>query len=366
MSSAPEAPRGALRIGAVAGVPVYLERTWLVLAVLIAVLGYQSGAVRGPQTAVAYAAWLVVSIFVAVVGHESGHALAARALGFRVHRIVATLWGGHTAYDATGATPWRTALVALAGPAVNGVLALVGWVAAAVVGGVATSFAVAFAFLNVLLAVFNLLPGLPLDGGAAVQSLVWGVTGRRDRGLLVAGWCGRVVAVLVVLWVVGRPVLAGGLPDIVNLVVAVVMGWILWSGASAAIQRAPLERVIDTVRVGDAAQPVLVLPLDATVDQVRSQGQVVVCEDDTGRPTLLVPSEIPPETPPIASLRSVVLRIADGNVVEAEPGSGITPVLQAMGTSRYPVVVLTRGGRAWGVVTAAAIDAAAKRAGAHT
>ena len=70
--------------------------------------------------------------------------------------------------------------------------------------------------LNLLLAGFNLLPGLPLDGGAILQSLVWGASGRRDRGLVVAGWAGRVVAVGVFLWFGVRPAVTADLRALVE------------------------------------------------------------------------------------------------------------------------------------------------------
>ncbi|QIM20875.1 hypothetical protein G7075_06575 [Phycicoccus sp. HDW14] len=213
MSTSPPAPTGALRIGRVAGVPVYLDRTWLLLAALFAFTGFQAGQGRGTGVAVAFAVGNVVSIFVAVVGHEVGHALTARGLGFRVHQVVATVWGGHTSFDGTGATPGRSALVALSGPFVNVVLAVAGFAVDVAASGLTSDFAWYFGYLNAALAVFNLLPGLPLDGGAAVQSLVWAVTGRRDLGLLVAGWIGRAVAVVVLVLFAGLPLLRGTAPS---------------------------------------------------------------------------------------------------------------------------------------------------------
>ena len=175
--------------------PVYLDRTWLLLAAFIAWTGWQAGRDLGTATALAYALWLVVGMLVAVLGHEVAHALAARLLGFRVHRIVATLWGGHTAYDGTGTTPGRAALVAVSGPAANVALAAGGALAMTLLPWPYSEFAWSFVILNGLLAAFNLLPGLPLDGGQLVESLVWSVSGRRDLGLVVAGWCGRALAV---------------------------------------------------------------------------------------------------------------------------------------------------------------------------
>jgi Zn-dependent protease len=361
MSTSPPAPRGALRIGSVAGVPIFLDRTWLILAVFIAFTGYQSADGLGQGFAAAYAGWLVVAIFVAVVGHEVGHAVVARIAGFRVHRIVATVWGGHTAYDGSNATPGRTAVVALSGPAVNGAFAALGAVAAATFSDPVGTFAYSFAFLNGLLAVFNLLPGLPLDGGAAVQSLVWGVTKRRDLGLLVAGWIGRVVAVGIVVWFLVLPFTRGERPDLVNLVISLVMAWVLWSGASAAIRRAPVERIVDQVRVGEAAERAVVLPRDTPVSVARDHPHLVVCLDEHERPTLVLLHSAANDAAPTTPIGAVVARIPDGNVVEAGPDDGLAPVLLAMSAGGTPVVVLTRGGEVWGIASAATVDAAAKR-----
>ena len=83
MSEQPRPPSGAVRLGRVAGVPVYLDRTWLLLAAFIAWTGWQAGRDLGTGTALAYAGWLVLGILLAVLGHEVAHAVSARLLGFR-------------------------------------------------------------------------------------------------------------------------------------------------------------------------------------------------------------------------------------------------------------------------------------------
>jgi Zn-dependent protease len=350
-------PSGALRVARVAGVPVYLDRTWLLLALFIAWTGWSAGAGLGAGLALAYAAWLVVGILVAVLGHEVAHALTARLLGYRVHRIVATLWGGHTSFDGTGSTPGRSAAVAVAGPVANLLLAAVGWLAYVWLDWPASEFAWSFLFLNLLLAAFNLLPGLPLDGGQLVDSLVWVATGRRDRGLLVAGWTGRVLALTVLGWFGIRPFLVGAEPDLISVVLSVVMAWILWTGASAAIARAPYERLVSVVRLEDVLEEAVAVPALTTVGELPPTRGRLLATDEQGRPSLILPLDAPgaPDLailPPTTRLSSLVERLPDGCVVEVGEGAGTAEVVRALAATRAPLVVVTRGGSLLGVVTA--------------
>src|SRR4051795_7808360 len=122
------------RIGTLAGTPVYLGRSWPVIAVLIVVVFGPNlarpdrGASYGYLLAAGYAVLLLVSVLV----HEAAHALAARWRGHPVSRIVADVWGGHTVYDATRSSPTTTAVVAVVGPLANLVLAAVVWAIQAV------------------------------------------------------------------------------------------------------------------------------------------------------------------------------------------------------------------------------------------
>jgi Zn-dependent protease len=366
----PPPPAGALRIGGVAGVPIYLDRTWLVLALLVAWTGWQAGQGLDTGTQVAYALWLVVGILVAVLGHEVGHALVARGLGFRVHRVVATLLGGHTAYDGTGATAARTAAVAVAGPAANLLLAGLGALAAAAAPWPVSLFGSAFAWMNLLLAGFNLLPGLPLDGGAVVQSLVWGVTGRRDLGLVVAGWGGRVLAVGIVLWFGVRPVLLGS-PRLFDLLISLVMGWILWQGGTAALRRARVERLLRLVRPEQVLEPVHVVPAPTPVGELVGAPHRIVALDERGRPCLVLPTReaggpdlatLPPHT----RLDSLVVRVPDECLVDLAPEGDLEPVLRAMGATGWGLVVVSRAGAVQGVVTSQRLDAAARQALGHS
>lgn len=364
-------PTGALRLARVAGVPVYLDRTWLILGAFVAWTGWQNGQNLGGgvATTAAYAVWMVVAIFVAVLGHEIAHAVSARLLGFRVHRIVATLWGGHTAYDGTGSTPGRAAVIAVSGPLTNAALAVLGWVVLQGLPYPASEFAWAFVLLNGLLAGFNLLPGLPLDGGQLVHSLVWAVSGRRDVGLVVAGWCGRVLAVGLALWFVARP-LAEGDGDLFGIGLMLVLSWILWSGASGALRRVPLERLLLRLRPEDVLDAVVVVPALTPVGELAGIRERVLALDERGLPTLLLPepSENTPDIatlPPSTRLASLVVKVPDACVVDLAPGSDAEPLLRAMASTGWGVVVVTSGGAVRGLVTSERLNAVAERVLGH-
>lgn len=350
-----------VRIATVAGIPVYLAPSWFLIAAVI--IGIVAGPVLdtrplfGITVGVVQALLLLLSVLV----HESAHALAARALGMPVLRIVANVWGGHTSYQAVRQSPGSMSVVALAGPLANVALALVallGWAATA--DGLAHSLLQGLLIINGTLAAFNILPALPLDGGAALEALVWTVTGRRNLGTVVAGWSGRLLAVLVVGWFVVRPVLQGrgiGFDVFWGLFIASV----LWAGASAAIGRGTALDSLERLRVQDVAEPAVVYPPGAPAVAAAAAAGIVVTTDERGVPVLYLGAPVPQGLDPSVPLLSVVTRLPDQNVVEAAPTSPLDDVLSAMGSTGVGVVVLTDQGRVWGATTVDRINRAASR-----
>jgi len=274
------ADRPGWQLGTLRGVPVYMGRTWPVIAVFIIVT-------FGPQVHNAYPELGNVAYFVAflytllllisVVAHEAAHALVGQWRGYHVRRIVADLWGGHTAYDTDDTSPMSSALVAVVGPLANAVLAGVGWLALnAVDKDVVRLLIGAFIFTNAFVAIFNLLPGMPLDGGFIVDAVVWRLTGSRTAGLLVAGWLGRLLVVALVCWAVALPLVRGDSPDAFYVLWSVLIAGFLWLGASNAIARAKSERLFSRVRVRDVLRPVRVVPDGVTADQLPRDADIAV------------------------------------------------------------------------------------------
>ena len=224
------------------------------------------GGVFGYAVAVAYAVLLLLS----VLAHEAGHALVARRFGFRVDRVVADLWGGHTVYDSSTSRAGTSAVISVSGPLANLALAGIGYALMQALDpdGVVGLLLFAVTLTNAFVGVFNLLPGLPLDGGYLVHALVWKVTGDRNRALIVAGWLGRVVTVVFVLWLVGRPLLLGQPPSLVTIVWCGLIGAFLWMGATSAIRAGQSRRVIERVPLARVLRPAMVVGVGDSVASV--------------------------------------------------------------------------------------------------
>ncbi|MBQ0902516.1 M50 family metallopeptidase [Micromonospora sp. U21] len=290
--------RAGLSVGRVFGVPLHLNGSMLLLAALVAVL-YAEFARRQldlPQVSGYLIGFgFVVSLLGSVLLHELGHALTARRYGIGVRGITLELLGGYTEMDRDAPSPRVDLLVSLAGPAVSAVLGVVAVAATLALPErtVAHQLAFQLAVSNVIVALFNILPGLPLDGGRALRAAVWGLTRDRHRGTEVAGWAGRVVAVgtvaLVVLLTVADYLAPLALP--LMLLVAVT----LWRGAGQSIRAARVSRRFPLIDLSRLARPVWPVttgtPLSEAQRRRAEGGQpaaALLVTDSTGRPVALV------------------------------------------------------------------------------
>ncbi|MBA8808685.1 site-2 protease family protein [Promicromonospora sukumoe] len=271
---APQRSKGIV-IGRVAGAPVIVTRSWFLAAIVLTILFLPT--VQGLAPHLGAGAYLVAFVFVlllfgSVFLHEAAHALVARARGQNVTELAITIWGGHTAYTGGLGRPLDGFLVAVVGPLTN--LALAGgfWIAfqASPVMNVPTLLLWAGAVSNAFVGVFNLLPGLPLDGGQILESLVWQVTGKRSTGTIAAGWVGRVVAVGVLLWALVVPLLQGATPVLTTVLWSALIGAFLWAGAGAAISNGRRREAISALAAGRLAHPALTVAYGSTVDEALS------------------------------------------------------------------------------------------------
>ena len=345
----------SVRLGTIAGAPVRLSWSWLLIAAVITLA-------FGPQiqralpslgggayaVALGYAVLLALSVLV----HEAAHALTGRAFGQRTEEIALTLWGGHTQFRSPSARPLDTVLTAMAGPTANLVLAGLAHLAARAVPGpsVPALLLEVTVWANLLLAAFNALPGTPLDGGRMVESAVWAATGSRARGVEAAGWAGRVVAVGVLAAVLGPPILAGRAPDVFVVVLAAWVALTLWRGADDAVRHGRWSRRLETLRLEQVETPAVALPEHLGVAEALAQAddgrRAVVAVDGAGRPRgvldLTAAVALTPARRTTTPLAAVAVALAPEAVLVRDdvPASG--PDLAArLADPQTPVWVLT-------------------------
>ena len=163
-----------------------------------------------------------VLLSLATLVHEFAHALVARAFGFPVHRVVLQLLGGVTHFERSRQAPLAEAAVAAAGPIATFAIAGVSYAATQVLdpASAAAVLARALTWANVIIGIYNSLPGIPLDGGNVLRCLIWAASGSERRGTVVAAWVGRGVALLTLLSPLALSLLTGVRPDLLVYVVA--------------------------------------------------------------------------------------------------------------------------------------------------
>jgi Zn-dependent protease len=297
-----------LVVGRLAGAPIIITPSWFVAAVVLTLIFSRSvnGLAPGlPTSSVLLVAFVfVLLLFVSVFCHEAAHALVARACGYRVTELAMTLWGGHTAYTGKVERPGDGALVAVVGPITNLVLAAVAgfglwlaqgvtvwgvWFGDARVGSLGLWLVMAAGFTNVFVGVFNLLPGLPLDGGQILEALVWKLTGSHRTGTTAAGWIGRIVAAGVVVFFLLLPLVRGNTPSITSVVWAAIIGAFLWQGAGEAIKNAARREVIDGLVARDIMGPAIAVVRGTSLAEAMGRvtgiaNAAVVVTDEIGTP----------------------------------------------------------------------------------
>ncbi len=189
------------QIGSLFGIPLFLDPSWFLILAFVTivnaldlypkfglVLGWSGGLV------------MALLLFGSVILHELGHSLVARSQGIKVNSITLFIFGGVASIDRESKTPSEAFQVAIAGPAVSltlfGLFYLV--TQALPTPSLAQVLVLDLARINLVLALFNLIPGLPLDGGQVLKAAVWKLTGNRFQGVRWAAKTGKVLGGLAI------------------------------------------------------------------------------------------------------------------------------------------------------------------------
>lgn len=187
-----------IRVGSLFGIPFYINPSWFIVLTLVT-FTYGSQLQNFPQL-IGFTPWLLglftaLLLFSSVLAHELGHSFVAIQQGIKVNSITLFIFGGLASLEEDSKTPIGSLLIAIAGPIVSlilfGLFTFINLTVSfssplsAIIGLLAT--------INLILALFNMIPGLPLDGGNVLKSVVWKITGNQYRGIFIASIVGQFI-----------------------------------------------------------------------------------------------------------------------------------------------------------------------------
>ncbi len=364
---------GSFRLGTIAGVDVTVSGSWFLIVGLIAILF----APRIEDVVPGIGGWAYVAgvafavlLYVSVLLHEMSHALAARAFGMPVRSINLHFLGGATEIEEEAATPWREFVIAVVGPLTSLAVGLLAWLALGAFDDGLLRYAVAsLAGANIVVGVLNLVPGLPLDGGRVLQAIVWGLSGNRRTGAVVAAWGGRLAAVAALLYPFYLPAF-GIEPSIVDYVLAFILGSFLWGGATQALAVSKLRSRMPGLVARRLARPAIGVPPDLPVSEAirRAQearaGSVVVMRSDGHPAGILSEAAVlstPEERRPWLPVGDLARRLEAGLMLSADlVGEPLVRAMNATPASEY--VLVESDGSVFGVLATADVDNAFRTA----
>ncbi|HEY1323912.1 MAG TPA: site-2 protease family protein [Streptosporangiaceae bacterium] len=360
-------PGPGVRIARPFGIPVYISPYWFLIAGLFVIV-YSNSLVNAVPNSLRYvvAAAFVVLLYASVLVHELSHSVVARAFGLPVKRILLYPLGGFSEIEREPPTPAREFLVSAAGPFISLVLAAVGFGLDRVLHptGVPSVLLSQLVVANLLVGLFNLLPGLPLDGGRMLRAGVWKLTGKPGPATVAAAWAGRGLAGVVLLVPIGISVATGTQLQIFDAVWCALIAAFMWTGASQSLRATRVRERLPSLqarRLARRAIPVpATLPLAEAIrraDEAQARALVIVDHDD--RPIAIVNEAAvmatPPQRRPWIDAGSLARTIDPGVVLPADlSGMALIDAVRRSPASEY--LLVEPSGQVFGVLATADLD----------
>jgi Zn-dependent protease/CBS domain-containing protein len=367
-----------IRLGRPFGVPLYVSPSWFLIAGFIT---YYFAPDNSTDLGPALGNWryalsftYAVFLYASVVVHELAHAVIAKRFGLPVRRIVVHFLGGVSEIEREAETPGREFWIAFVGPLTSAVLAALGFGVYLLIphgdglttgGKVVATLVFGFWASNLLVALFNMLPGLPLDGGRVLRAIVWASTGNSYSGTVAAAWTGRALAVVVFF---GTSYLysGGGTPDLLGITLAAFMAMFIWFGASQALIVGRLRQRIPGLSARELTRRAISVearvPLGEALRRAHEAGaRGVIVVDGIGRPVGLVNEAqviaTPEQRRPWIDVGTVSRTMEDGLIIPATlTGETLLEALRAYPAPEY--LVVEPSGEIFGVLASTDVQAA--------
>lgn len=348
------------KLARIAGIEIRIDSSWLIIAVFIAYsFFFRFGFLyedleTGPRAALAVVSALV--FFSSVLIHEFAHSLVAQARGIPVKNITLFLFGGATQAKVESRSPRDEFIIAAVGPLTSFGLAAVLWGLAAAAGNPADPVPGTIGYLawvNLALAVFNLLPGLPLDGGRLLRSALWGSTDDINKATRIASDGGRFIGYGLIglgVWLLLAG--AGGLW-------LILIGWFLSQAARASYTQLRLSRLLRGVHADDVMSSDLVcidadMPLERAVDEYflrhdHAAFPVVRAGDTIGLITLRGVRRVPSDERAQRSVADTMLSLDDA--LKVGPDHPLENIVELFAEEDGRRVLVTKGDDVVGIVS---------------
>ncbi|MFF1378270.1 site-2 protease family protein [Streptomyces sp. NPDC058308] len=377
---AQKGPGGGLLMGRPFGVPVYVAPSWFLVAALITwVFGDQLDRVLPELGGARYlvSLFFAVAFYASVLVHELAHTVAALRFKLPVRRIQLQFFGGVSEIEKESETPGREFVLAFVGPLLSLVLAGVFYAGMQAVdpGTVPGVLLAGLMISNLIVAAFNLLPGLPLDGGRMLRAVVWKITGKPMSGTVAAAWVGRALAISVLI---GLPLLnqsgvlggeaqdIGGLDTVTDALLAAILAAIIWTGAGNSLRMARLRQHLPELRARTLTRRAVPVegetPLSEALRRANDAGaRALVVVDPDGDPMAVVREaaivSVPQHRRPWVDVGGLAQDITEGMRISAElAGEELLDTLRATPATEY--LVVEESGEIYGVLSAADVERA--------
>jgi Zn-dependent protease/CBS domain-containing protein len=342
------------------GIPVFVSPYWFVIAgVFILIYANDLAATLHGSTRFIVAAAFVVLLYVSVLIHELSHSLVARSYGLPVRRILLYPLGGFSEIEREPPTPGREFLVSAAGPALSLALAAAGYGMMQVVTLVRQLM-----WANLVVGIFNLLPGLPLDGGRMLRAVIWKLTGRQSTATIAAAWAGRVLAVslFVVPFVAGAVNGTGG--DLVSVLWLAVISVFMWTGAGQAIKATRFRERLPALQARRLARKAVSVAADTPVAEAirraeENQARAVVIVDHEDKPIAILNETAVMATPeqrrPWLEAGTLARTLEPSMVLSADlSGLALLEAIRRAPATEY--LLVEPSGQVYGVLAARDVD----------
>ncbi|MGH7263927.1 MAG: site-2 protease family protein [Candidatus Rokuibacteriota bacterium] len=352
----------ALTLFRVVGIPVRVHVSWLVIYGLLAwslSVGYFPQVMPDVPVLTHWVSGLVAALllFVSVFLHELSHSVVARSRGLPVSAITLHIFGGVSQLEREPDSPALEFWMAIAGPLTSFALGGLAYAAAGLAGGRPALAAILLylAVVNVVVGVFNLVPGFPLDGGRVLRAALWRARGDLQWATRVASRAGSIVG----LALMALGVLRGLTGEFLGGLWFVLIGLFLRQAAESSYQQLVVRRALGPLAVRDVMTREVVhvapeLPLAKVVDDYFWRHHVTSFPVlDGGRVVGILSihrlSEVPQDRWATTAVRDVMLPLAD--TLSAAPGDRVPEVLDKLSHNGLGRLAVIDGGRLAGYLS---------------